>query len=71
MSKAATSDFVYDIWYFAGLSSDVKRGKMVRREIAGEPITLGRREDGSVFACAIFARTAPRPSRRATSKTTP
>ena len=50
MSKAATSDFVYDIWYFAGLSSDVKRGKMVRREIAGEPITLGRREDGSVFA---------------------
>jgi len=23
--------FVFDIWYFAGLSSDVKRGKMVRR----------------------------------------
>ena len=48
MSTNAT--FVFDIWYFAGLSSDVKRGKMVRREIAGEPITLGRREDGTVFA---------------------
>jgi len=50
MSKAAKHDFVFDIWYFAGLSSDVARGKMVRREIAGEPISLGRREDGSIFA---------------------
>ena len=50
MSKTTQNDFVFDIWYFAGLSTDVKRGKMVRREIAGEPITLGRREDGSVFA---------------------
>ena len=48
MSTNAT--FVFDIWYFAGLSTDVKRGKMVRREIAGEPISLGRRDDGSVFA---------------------
>jgi len=45
-----TSDCVFDIWYFAGLSSDVARGKMVRREIAGEPISLGRKDDGSVFA---------------------
>lgn len=44
------NDFVFDIWYFAGLSSDVVRGKMVRIEIAGEPITLGRKENGSVFA---------------------
>ena len=47
---ASTTNFVFDIWYFAGLSSDVKRGKMVRREIAGEPITLGRDENGKVFA---------------------
>ena len=48
MSAKAT--FVFDIWYFAGLSTDVKRGKMVRREIAGEAMTVGRRDDGSVFA---------------------
>ena len=39
-----------DIWYFAGLSSDVKLGQMVRREIASVPITLGRDETGDVFA---------------------
>ena len=44
------SGFVFDIWYFAGLSRDVARGKMTRIEIAGEPITLGRNEDGSLFA---------------------
>lgn len=42
--------FVYDIWYFAGLSSDVKTGQLIRREIAGQPITLGRKRDGTVFA---------------------
>ena len=44
------SDFVFDIWYFAGLSGDVVRGTMLRIEIAGEPITLGRDEDGKLFA---------------------
>ena len=44
------SSFVQDIWYFAGLSSDVKTGALIRRVIAGEPITLGRKRDGSVFA---------------------
>lgn len=48
MSAKAT--FVFDIWYFAGLTRDVKPGKMVRREIAGEAICLGRREDGTLFA---------------------
>ena len=47
---SAQSDFVKDIWYFAGVSGDVKPGKLIRVEIAGEPITLGRRKDGSVFA---------------------
>jgi len=42
--------FVFDIWYFGGLSSDVKPGQMVRRVIAGEPITLGRKREGSLFA---------------------
>lgn len=42
--------FVQDIWYFAGVSGDVKTGTLIRRVIAGEPITFGRRQDGSVFA---------------------
>lgn len=44
------STFVLDIWYFAGLSGDVANGQLVRREIAGEPITLGRCQNGSLFA---------------------
>jgi len=44
------SSFVQDIWYFAGLSGDVKTGALIRRVIAGEPITLGRKRDGTVFA---------------------
>lgn len=47
---ASTSDFVLDIWYFAGLSTDVKKGDMIRREIAGHPITLGREDNGQTFA---------------------
>ena len=39
------NDFVMDIWYFAGLSTDIGRGDMQRTVIAGEPITLGRRQD--------------------------
>ncbi len=42
--------FVLDIWYFAGLRSDVKSGSMIRREIACHPITLGARNDGTLFA---------------------
>lgn len=44
------NDFVLDIWYFAGLSTDVTRGKMRRVVIAGKPINLGRKQDGAVFA---------------------
>ena len=39
-----------DIWYFAGQSRDVKIGALERVVIAGEPITLGRKRDGTVFA---------------------
>lgn len=44
------SSFVQDIWYFAAVSGDIKTGALIRRVIAGEPITLGRKRDGSVFA---------------------
>ena len=46
----AQADFTLDIWYFAGLSSDVRTGQMIRRVIAGQPINLGRNETGRVFA---------------------
>ncbi|WP_017931559.1 aromatic ring-hydroxylating oxygenase subunit alpha [Robiginitomaculum antarcticum] len=44
------NDFAFDIWYFATLSGDIKTGQLIRIEIAGQPITLGRKRDGSVFA---------------------
>ncbi len=43
-------NFVLDIWYFASLSSDIKKGTLTRLEIAGQPLTVGRRADGTLFA---------------------
>lgn len=43
-------NFVYDIWYFAGLARDVRRGKLHAIEIAGQPIALGRDDKGDLFA---------------------
>ena len=43
-------NLVFDIWYFAGLTTDIPKGQMIRREIAGEPICLGRQETGELFA---------------------
>lgn len=37
-------------WYVALAGSDLKRGRMTARTIAGEPILFARRHDGSVFA---------------------
>jgi phenylpropionate dioxygenase-like ring-hydroxylating dioxygenase large terminal subunit len=42
--------FLTDIWYFAALSSDLRPGKLVRYEILGEPVMLGRSPKGAVFA---------------------
>ena len=50
MTKKANNDFVFDIWYFTGLATDLAKGQMLRREIAGEPVNLGRSEDGTLFA---------------------
>ena len=44
------SGFVQDIWYFAALARDLPRSGLLRVVIAGEPICLGRRDDGSHFA---------------------
>ena len=42
--------FLYDIWYFAALGSDLKPGKLQRYEIMGQPILLGRERSGAVYA---------------------
>jgi phenylpropionate dioxygenase-like ring-hydroxylating dioxygenase large terminal subunit len=44
------SDLLRDLWYFAATSRELKRGQMFRREILGEPVLLGRDEDGNAFA---------------------
>ena len=42
--------FLTDLWYFACLSGDLRRGAARHYEIMGEPVMLGRTPDGSVIA---------------------
>ncbi len=42
--------FLTDIWYFVCLSRDLKRGKLERHELQGEPVLLGRSDAGALFA---------------------
>lgn len=39
-----------DIWYVGALSRDIRAGKLSRRLVAGEPVLLGRSQDGNAFA---------------------
>ena len=56
LAKAPSADakfgrgFLYDIWYFAALSTDLKPGKLQRYELLGEPVLLGRDRKGQVYA---------------------
>jgi phenylpropionate dioxygenase-like ring-hydroxylating dioxygenase large terminal subunit len=47
---APMSELLRDLWYFAAASSEVKRGRMFRREILGEPVAIGRDAEGRAFA---------------------
>lgn len=42
--------FVTDAWYFVALGRDLAPGSLRRRELAGEPVLLGRTRDGRAFA---------------------
>jgi len=42
--------FLTDIWYFAALASELRPGALVRREMLGEPVLLGRSPKGQLFA---------------------
>jgi phenylpropionate dioxygenase-like ring-hydroxylating dioxygenase large terminal subunit len=44
------SELLRDLWYFAATSVELARGRMFRREILGEPVVLGRDDDGRAFA---------------------
>ncbi len=49
MDAYAADHFVKDIWYFAGLLSDIKAGGVKAFNLAGEPVVLAREGD-TVFA---------------------
>lgn len=52
-SSAAADDtagFVLDMWYFAALACELKTGELLRKELVGEPVVLGRTADGTPFA---------------------
>ena len=42
--------FVWDAWYVAALSPDLKPGRMEKREYLAEPVLLGRTRAGEVYA---------------------
>ena len=42
--------FLTDIWYFVALAGDLSPGQLVRHELLGEPVMLGRSKAGSLFA---------------------
>ena len=42
--------FLTDLWYVAALSSELKPGRMLRRELFGEPVLIGRTRGGEAFA---------------------
>jgi phenylpropionate dioxygenase-like ring-hydroxylating dioxygenase large terminal subunit len=44
------SDLLRDLWYFAATSAELQAGRMFRREILGEPVVLGRDNEGRAFA---------------------
>lgn len=44
------SELLRDVWYFAATTRELKRGQMFRREILGEPVLVGRDQEGRAFA---------------------
>src|SRR5215207_3264298 len=42
--------FITDAWYLAALSADLEPGKLIRVEMLGEPVMLGRARSEALFA---------------------
>ncbi|HEV2364001.1 MAG TPA: aromatic ring-hydroxylating dioxygenase subunit alpha [Caulobacteraceae bacterium] len=68
-SLAFGRGYVADIWHFAALSADVRRGALTRRMICGQPMVLGRTAAGALFALRDVCphRAAPLSAGRLTS----
>ncbi len=52
-ANAAGTDvpvFLRDLWYMAGFARDLKRGGLKRYILLGEPVLIGRMQDGAAFA---------------------
>jgi phenylpropionate dioxygenase-like ring-hydroxylating dioxygenase large terminal subunit len=49
-ASGQTGSFLYDLWYMAALAASLRPGAMRREMLLGEPVLLGRRTDGVVFA---------------------
>jgi phenylpropionate dioxygenase-like ring-hydroxylating dioxygenase large terminal subunit len=51
MGQAGGTNDLYarDLWYVIALSASLKRGQMRREMLLGEPVLLGRGNDGAVF----------------------
>ncbi len=47
---ADDDQFLRNLWYMAGLAAPLKRGKLRREMMLGEPVLIGRMKDGEVFA---------------------
>lgn len=48
------TDLLYNLWYIAAPSAQVKRGKTVAITLLGQQVLLGRGSDGEVFALRDF-----------------
>ena len=42
--------FVHDLWYFGALSSELKPGQHLHRELLGQPVLFGRDHQGRAYA---------------------
>ena len=42
--------FLRNLWYFGARSATLKRGQMRREMLLGEPVMIGRKNDGSAFS---------------------
>lgn len=49
-NTAAGGTFLRNLWYFAMPSHGLRTGKMIHKQLMGEPVVLGRTTDGKVFA---------------------
>ena len=47
---APASDYLRGFWYYAACARNVRKGQVCHRTLLGEPVLVGRDNDGTVFA---------------------